>query len=64
MKRGSHAVFNVNIDYQASKNLKLALISTNLSNRYYYENNKVSSKGANNYYGEPRNVMFNVNYKF
>ena len=64
VKRGSHAVFNVNIDYQASKNLKLALISTNLSNRYYYENNKVSSKGANNYYGEPRNVMFNVNYKF
>ena len=64
VKRGGHAVFNANIDYQASKNLKLALISTNLFNRYYYENNKVSSKGANNYYGEPRNVMFNVNYKF
>ncbi len=64
VKRGGHAVFNANIDYQASKNLKLALISTNLFNRYYYENNKVSSKGANNYYGELRNVMFNVNYKF
>ena len=64
VKRGGHAVFNANIDYQASKNLKLALISTNLFNRYYYENNKVSSKGANNYYGEPRNVMFKVNYKF
>ena len=64
VKRGGYAVFNANIDYQASKNLKLALISTNLFNRYYYENNKVSSKGANNYYGEPRNVMFKVNYKF
>lgn len=64
VKRGGHAVFNANIDYQASKNLKLALISTNLFNRYYYENNKVSSKGANNYYGEPRNVMFKVDYKF
>ena len=64
VKHGGHAVFNANIDYQASKNLKLALISTNLFNRYYYENNKVSSKGANNYYGEPRNVMFKVNYKF
>ena len=64
VKRGGHAVFNANIDYQASKNLKLALISTNLFNRYYYENNKVSSKGANNYYGEPRNIMFKVDYKF
>ena len=64
VKRGGHAVFNANIDYQASKNLKLALISTNLFNRYYYENNKVSSKGANNYYGQPRNVMFKVDYKF
>ena len=64
VKRGGHAVLNANIDYQASKNLKLALISTNLFNRYYYENNKVSSKGANNYYGQPRNVMFKVDYKF
>ena len=64
VKRGGHAVFNANIDYQASKNLKLALISTNRFNRYYYENNKVSSKGANNYYGQPRNVMFKGDYKF
>ena len=64
VSRGGYAVFNANVDYQPSKNLKLSLISTNLFNRYYYENNKVSSKGANNFYGEPRNLMFRVNYKF
>ncbi|MGN6888153.1 hypothetical protein ACTHS1_13135, partial [Neisseria sp. P0014.S008] len=64
VKRCGHAVFNANIDYKASKNLKLSLISTNLFNLYYYENNKVSRKGANNYYGQQRNVMFKVDYKF
>ena len=64
VERGGYAVYNANVDYQAGKNLKLALISTNLFNRHYYENNKVSTKGANNFYGEPRNLMFKVDYKF
>ncbi|UOP00782.1 TonB-dependent siderophore receptor [Kingella potus] len=64
VKQGGYMLMNANVQYRPSENLSLALIGSNLTNRRYYENQRTRVNGGNNFYGEPRNLMFKVDYKF
>lgn len=59
-----YAVWNANVQYDISKNAKLSLIGSNLTDKRYFENNRTRSRGINNFFGEPRNVTLKFNYKF
>ena len=64
VKQGGYMLMNANVKYRPSENLSLALIASNLTNRRYYENQRTRVNGGNNFYGEPRNLLFKVDYKF
>ncbi|MDO5638352.1 MAG: TonB-dependent siderophore receptor [Neisseria sp.] len=64
VRQGGYALLNANLSYRPSKNLQLALIGSNLTDRRYYENNRVRTLGINNFYGEPRNLSFKLDWKF
>ena len=64
IEQGGYVLWNANIEYKVNKNLTLALVGKNLLDKRYYENNRVRNKGMNNFYGEPRNFVFSVDYKF
>ena len=62
--QGGYLLWNADVHYTPTKNLNLSLIGSNLGNRRYYENHRIRTMGINNIYGQPRNVMFKVDYKF
>ena len=62
--QGGYLLWNADAHYTPTKNLNLSLIGSNLGNRRYYENHRIRTMGINNIYGQPRNVMFKVDYKF
>ncbi|MCP1659620.1 TonB-dependent siderophore receptor [Neisseria perflava] len=62
--QGGYTLFNANVQYEPTKNLQLALVGSNLTDKRYYENNRVRTLGMNNFYGTPRNVAFKLNWKF
>lgn len=62
--QGGYLLWNTDVHYTPTKNLNLSLIGSNLGNRRYYENHRIRTMGINNIYGQPRNVMFKVDYKF
>lgn len=62
--QGGYAIWNANVQYDVTKNAKVSLIGSNLTDKRYYENNRVRSRGINNFIGEPRNVTLKFNYKF
>ena len=64
IEQGSYAIWNANIEYAISNNLKLHLIGSNLFDKRYYENNRTRYKGINNFYGEPRNITFKIDWSF
>lgn len=63
VKQGGYTLWNANIQYEPSKNLKLSLVGSNLTDKRYFENNRMRTYGINNFYGEPRNLMFKLNWK-
>lgn len=64
VKQSGYALWNANVQYQPTKQLQINLIGNNLTNKRYYENHRVRTLGINNFYGEPRNVMVKVDYRF
>ena len=64
IKQGGYTLFNANVQYEPIKNMTLSLIGDNLTNKRYYQNQINRNALAGNYYGEPRNLTFKLNYKF
>lgn len=64
IQQGGYALWEANIAYQMSKNIAFNIVGKNLTNKYYYENNRVRTLGINNFYGEGRTVIFNLDWKF
>ena len=62
--QGGYLLWTADVHYTPTKNLNLSLIGSNLGNRRYYENHRIRTMGINNIYGQPRNVMFKIDYKF
>lgn len=56
-------MLNANVQYRPNRHLTLSLIGNNLTDRRYYQNHRVRTLGGNNFYGEPRNVTFKLNWK-
>lgn len=55
--QGAYAIFNGQIGYRPTENLRLTLTVNNIFDRTYLE-----SVGAYNFYGEPRNVMLSLRF--
>lgn len=64
VRQGGYALWNANIQYEPNKSLKLSLIGNNLTDKRYYENHRIRTQGINNIYGEPRNIMFKLDWKW
>ncbi|MCS3433475.1 TonB-dependent siderophore receptor [Klebsiella sp. BIGb0407] len=60
VSQGGYTLFNANIGYQYSKQISLSLNGNNLTDKEYYIGVANRHRGGNNFYGDPRNVMFNV----
>lgn len=63
VEQGGYALLNANVQYRPNRHLTLSLIGNNLTDRRYYQNHRVRTLGGNNFYGEPRNVTFKLNWK-
>ncbi|MBH5328786.1 TonB-dependent siderophore receptor [Eikenella sp. S3360] len=61
--QGGYALWNANVQYEFNDHIKLSLIGTNLTDKRYYENNRVRTRGINNFFGEPRNIMLKLDWK-
>ncbi|MBF7685090.1 TonB-dependent siderophore receptor [Acinetobacter sp. B10A] len=62
--QGGYTVWNANIRYSYSPNLSFNLIGDNITNKRYYENNRVRINGGNNFLASPTNVLFRVDWKY
>lgn len=64
VKQAGYALWDANINYQVSKNIALSVVGKNLTDKHYYENNRVRTFGINNFYGQERTFVFNFDWKF
>ncbi|RIY31162.1 hypothetical protein CKF54_07395 [Psittacicella hinzii] len=64
IRQGGFTVWHADVAYQATEKLSLSLNLNNIFDKKYWINNRVRVYGANNFYGEPRNVQLNLNYTF
>ena len=64
VSQGGYTLFNANVGYQYSKHLSFTLNGNNLTDKEYYIGVSNRHRGGNNYYGDPRNVMFNVKWTY
>jgi hypothetical protein len=61
--QGGYALWDLGVKYDATKDLSISLVGSNLTDKRYYENHRVRTMGINNIYGEPRNVMLKFDWK-
>lgn len=64
IRQGGFTLWNANLQYDLNKNITLHLIGTNLTNKRYYQNSRVRNNLAGNYYGEPLNIAFKLDWRF
>ncbi len=64
VSQGGYTLFSANIGYQYSKQLGLSLTGNNLTDKSYYVGVSNRHRGANNFYGDPRNFMLNVKWVY
>jgi len=64
ISQGGYTLFNANIGYQYSKQISLSLNGNNLTDKEYYIGVSNRHRGGNNFYGDPRNLMFNVKWTY
>ncbi|MEF3091052.1 TonB-dependent siderophore receptor [Raoultella scottii] len=64
VSQGGYTLFNANIGYQYSKHISLSLNGNNLTDKEYYLGVSNRHRGGNNFYGDPRNFMFNVKWAY
>lgn len=62
--QGGYTLYNANVTYHYSKNLSLSLTGNNLTDKTYYLTLNNRSINGYNFYGEPRNVVFNVKWTY
>ncbi|MBN6065792.1 TonB-dependent siderophore receptor [Aggregatibacter actinomycetemcomitans] len=64
VQQASYALWDANIQYQVSPRVALKLAVLNLTDKRYFENQKVRVYGGNNFYGEPRTYTFMLDWNF
>ena len=64
IRQGGYGLIDGFVRYELGKHAKLSLIGTNLNGRTYFENNYNRTRGANNFYGEPRTVSMKLDWQF
>ncbi|SDB81261.1 TonB-dependent siderophore receptor [Acinetobacter boissieri] len=62
--QGGYTLWNANIRYSYSQNLSFNLIGDNITNKRYYENNRVRINGGNNFLGSPASVLLRVDWTY
>lgn len=62
--QAGYALWNANIRYDFTPNVSMNLIGQNLTNKRYYETNRVRTAGGNNFLGEPRNVLMRLDWTY
>ncbi|MBF7696044.1 TonB-dependent siderophore receptor [Acinetobacter rathckeae] len=62
--QGGYTLWNANIRYSYSENLSFNVIGDNITNKRYYENNRVRINGGNNFLGSPASVLVRVDWKY
>ena len=62
--QGGYTLWNADVSYKPNDHLDMALIVNNLTNKRYYQNKIGRNAVSGNYYGEPRNISFKLNWKF
>lgn len=60
---GGYAVWNASLHYQPNDSLKIGLLVNNLTDKRYYEGYGHRGTGQGHFYGEPRNVLFTLQWK-
>lgn len=61
-RQGGYAIYNAMASYEFNRHLRMQLNVNNVFDKVYYR--KYSASGFNSYYGDPRNVMLSMTYKF
>ena len=64
LRQGGYTLWNADIQYRPTPNIRLSLIGNNLFDKRYFENNANRSNGGYNFYGTPRTLTFKVNWQF
>lgn len=63
LKQGGYTVWNTNLQYRPTKATQLSLAVNNLTDKRYYASQYGRSYSGNNFYGEPRNIVFGFKWK-
>lgn len=64
IRQGGYAIWDANVRYEFSKNFAVNLIGKNLTNKRYYENNRVRTAGINNHYALERTGVLSFDWSF
>ena len=64
VQQASYAVWDANLQYQVSPHISLRFSVLNLTDKRYFENQKVRVYGGNNFYAEPRTYSFMLDWQF
>ena len=64
IRQGGYGLIDGFVRCELGNHAKLSLIGTNLNGRTYFENNYNRTRGANNFYGEPRTVSMKLDWQF
>lgn len=63
-EQGGYTLWDANMNYEINKHLNANLVIKNITDKTYFYNTQNRTAGMNNYYGEPRNLMLTLNYKY
>lgn len=64
VKYAGRAVWDTNVRYQITRNVLLSVIGKNLTDKRYFEQSRTANYGINNFYGQERTFVFNLDWKF
>ena len=64
IQQGGYTLWDANLEYQIHPQLSINLIGQNLTDKRYYENQRMRIVGGNNFLGTPRNVLVRLNWKY
>jgi len=63
VEQKGYALFNADVQYKINDQFNVGLALENITNKRYFENHPTRMNGANNYLGEPRNIMLNFRWE-
>ncbi|MFV5347573.1 TonB-dependent siderophore receptor [Acinetobacter soli] len=62
--QGGYTLWDANLEYQIHPQLSVNLIGQNLTDKRYYENQRMRITGGNNFLGTPRNILVRLDWKY